>query len=187
MPTKGKLTIQEKLAAQYMALGMSLTEAAAGADISLPVLRRAMQHPLFEGEVERCRARAFPSLAERLGGRLQAMQEPALESLNTLMLNAESEAVRLKATEGTLDRGGILVRHLGSGHGGGQGQAPITLDHAALHAILSGALNMGQQGIIMAFASLGTSMRQGTSLGHAPAEAEGHAIDVTPAPAHGET
>src|SRR5437773_2724483 len=132
MPAKGKLTVSEKLAAQYVALGMSLDDVAQACDLSLPLLKRTLTHPLMQREVEQCRLRAFPALVERLGNRLEQLQEPALERMGGL-LDAESEAIQFQSAKDLLNRG-PLAAHQGAAQG--QGGMQITLDHQALHAIL---------------------------------------------------
>lgn len=156
MPTRGKLSHAEKLAAQYMALGMSITDAAQATELALPVLRRAMTHPLFEAELERCRNRAFPALAERLTDRLDRLQEPALAKMGEL-LQAESEPVQFQAAKDLLNRGPLAPKTLYQGQVNQQqvlGMS-ISLDQQALTAILSGALNMGHHAIVNTFAQLG--------------------------------
>jgi len=155
MPARGKLTMAEKLAAQYIALGMGLPEVAQTCDITLPVLKRTLTHPLMAQEIDRCRARAFPALVERLGSKLEQLQEPALDTMGAL-LRAESEAVQFQSAKDLLNRGPLGTAQGGSGQAGGM---QITLDHQALSAILAGALNMGHHGILAAFASLGSPGR----------------------------
>ena len=154
MPVRGKLTMPEKFAAQLIALGHSLTDVAQEAELSLPVLRRALTHPLMDAEVSKWRVRAFPVLVDRLSNRLEQLQEPALEQMADL-LHAESEPVQFQAARDLLNRG-PLAPSPGQHGPGGQGGMTISLDQAALQAILAGALNMGQHGIVAAFASLGT-------------------------------
>lgn len=140
----------EKLAAVYLAQGMSMGEAAEACEISLDVLRRAIQHPLVEGEIARCRARAFPELSERLSRRLESFQEPALEEMGGL-LREESPVMRFKASSYLLDHGPLGKQAQGAGEGG----VHVHLDRGALEAILHGAMNAGEIGIVAAFGRLG--------------------------------
>lgn len=167
MPSRGRLTLHEKLAAQYLALGMSMTEAAQSADMELTLLRRAMSHPLFEAEIERCRQRAFPIVAERLTQRLEQLQEPALERMGSLM-QAESEAVQFQASRDLLNRGPLAPKPAHPGRELPAQGATIHLDQQALQAILAGALNMGQHGIVAAFAALGHPQPLPQEQGHEP-------------------
>ena len=154
MPSKGSLTTPEKFAAQLLALGKSLTFAAESAGLSLPQLRKRLDLPLMQQEIERWRGQHFVGLSESLGARLAEMQHPALEAMGDLM-TAESEPVRLGAAKDILDRGPLSRRIQGErGGAGAQGQGQITLDQQALTAILAGAMNMGHAGILTAFAAL---------------------------------
>lgn len=154
MPSKGQLTTPEKFAAQLLALGKSLTFAAEQAGLTLPQLRKRLELPLMQHEIERWRGQHFAGLSESLGARLTEMQHPALEVMGDLM-SAESEPVRLGAAKGILDRGPLSRRIQGERGGGpGQVQGQIILDQQALTAILAGAINMGHAGILTAFAAL---------------------------------
>jgi hypothetical protein len=155
MPVRGRLTTEEKLAAQYLALGMSLTQAADTTGLGLDLLRNALRHPLMEQEIEACKRRAFPVLADRLARRLEETQEPALNKMAGL-LDAESEGVQFQAARDLLNRGPLAPKM-----GLQSQQQPglsIHLDQSALHAILAGALNAGNQGIVAAFASLSRAL-----------------------------
>ena len=154
MPVKGSLTTPEKFAAQLLALGKSLTFAAESAGLSLPQLRKRLDLPLMQHEIERWRSQHFAGLSESLGARLAEMQHPALETMSDLM-TAESEPVRLGAAKDILDRGPLSRRIQGErGSTGAQGTGAITLDQQALTAILASAMNMGHAGILTAFAAL---------------------------------
>ena len=89
------------------------------------------------------------SLSESLGARLVELQHPALETMGEL-LTAESEPVRKSSAEYILDHGpiGKKVRQEQ------QPQGQISLDQAALTAILAGAANIGNMAIIGAFAAM---------------------------------
>ena len=150
MPTKsGQLTMPEKFAAQLLALGKSPAFSAEQANMPIVSLKKALALPLFQDEVERLRAQVFDSLSESLTARLVELQHPALETMGDL-LEAESEPVRKSSAEYILDHGpiGKKVR---------QEQPPqgqISLDQAALTAILAGAANIGNMAIIGAFAAI---------------------------------
>lgn len=153
MPVKGQLTPAEKLAAQLIALGHSLADAADESGITLPVLRKRMDFPLFAAEIERWRSKCFASLQESLAARLEKLQHPALETMASLM-QAESESVQFQASKDLLNRGPLAPK---PAYGGGmlpEGGAAIHLDQKALEAILFGARNAGQHAIVAAFAAL---------------------------------
>lgn len=152
--TKGQLTTSEKFAAQLLALGKSLTFAAEQSGVGLPQLRKRLTLPLMQQEVERWRGVHFAGLSESLGARLEELQHPALEAVSDL-LTAESEPVRLGAARDLLDRG-PLSRKLQGGlqASGSSAIGQISLDQAALTAIISGAMNMGNAAILTAFAAL---------------------------------
>lgn len=152
MPRKGKLTVEERYAAQLLALAHSLTETAEMAGLGLDELRRAMGHPLMEAEIAQARLRAYPVLEERLKAHLERVQEPALSRMEGL-LGAESEPVQFQAARDLLNRGPLAPQPRWSrGQPEVQG-ATIHLDTQAILAILAGALNMGQHGLVAAFAA----------------------------------
>jgi hypothetical protein len=151
MPHRSQLTIQEKLAAQYLACGMLPREVQQATEMGESTLKRLQTEPLFIREVDMARQRAFPLLAERLTKRLEELQEPALEKMNALM-EAESEPVQFQAAKHLLVSGPLGAKPERGGdpaHG-----ATIHLDQQALAAVLGGALNMGHSGLIAAFAAL---------------------------------
>lgn len=152
MPSKGQLTTAEKFAAQLLALGKTLTFASEQAGLSLPQLRKRLELPIMQQEIDRWRSQHFASLSESLGTRLEALQHPALETMSDL-LTAESESVRHSTAKDLLDRG-PLSRKIQDNRNGQGGPATISLDQAALTAILAGAMNIGHAGILNAFSSL---------------------------------
>lgn len=158
---RGQLSTQDKWAAQLLAMGKPLAEVAEEVELPVPTLKRHVELPLFQQEVERWRNKLFSTVADRLVARLERLQEPALERMADLM-QAESEPVQFQAAKNLLDRGPLAPRpgNTQGPHGPGSG-ATIHLDQQALTAILSGALNIGNNGIIAAFAALPA---------HAPAE-----------------
>ena len=97
----------------------------------------------------RCRARTFPQLSERLSARLESFQEPALEGMGEL-LREESPAMRFKASSYLLDHGPLGKQAQEQGEGG----VHVHLDRGALDAILRGAINAGERGIVAAFGAL---------------------------------
>lgn len=153
MPIKGQLTPQEKLAAQLCAMGHSLGDVSDESGISIAVLRKRMEFPLFAAEVERWRSKLFKTMGESLAARVEQLQHPALETMASLM-QAESEPVQFRAAQDLLNRGPTAPRHYPGGAVVPEGGMQIQLDQKALEAILLGALNMGQHGIVAAFAAL---------------------------------
>jgi hypothetical protein len=150
MPTRtGQLTMPEKFAAQLLALGKTHAFAAEHANIGITTLKKCLTLPLFQDEIERLRMLHFETLSESLGARLSELQHPALEAMGEL-LEAESEPVRKSSAEYILDHGpiGKKVRQEQ------QTQGQISLDQAALTAILAGAANIGNTAIIGAFAAV---------------------------------
>lgn len=176
MPVRGRLTIQEKLAAQYIAVGMSLTDAAEQADIPLAMLRRSLPHPLFEAEIEASRMRTFPIMADRLTRRLEEVQEPALAKMVGLM-EAESETIQFQSAKDLLNRGPLTPKSVHGQSEQPQNGATIHLDQQALQAILAGSLNAGQSAIIAAFAALSIPVPV-TPQGPAPAQLIERAITL---------
>ena len=167
MPVKGQLTPAEKLAAQLIALGNSLADAAEESGISLAVLRKRMDFPLFAAEIERWRGKLFGTMAESLQARLEKLQHPALETMASL-LQAESEPVQFQASKDLLNRGPLAPK---PGYAGGmlpEGGAAIHLDQKALEAIIFGARNAGQHAIVAAFAALPQPAPQAPLLAQEP-------------------
>ena len=150
MPTKsGQLTMPEKFAAQLLALGKSPAFVSEQANIGMVSLKKCMNLALFQDEIERWRTQHFASLSESLGARLVELQHPALETMGNL-LEAESEPVRKSSAEYILDHGPIGKKARQEQ----QPQGQISLDQAALTAILAGAANIGNMAIIGAFAAM---------------------------------
>ena len=169
MPAKGQLTTAEKFAAQLLALGKSLTFAAESTSLSLPQLRKRLELPIMQQEIDKWRHQHFAGLSDSLGARLQELQHPALEAMGDL-LTAESEPVRKSAATDLLDRGPIGRKVQSNLNAQGQqAQSQITLDQQALTAILAGAINIGHAGILTAFAALQNH-----------ASDQNHAKDITP-------
>ena len=159
-----RLSIQEKLAAQYLALGMSVQEVAQSTELNEGQLKRLQKTPLFQVEFDRCVDRTYPILAERLTRKLEQLQEPALNHLELLMTKAESEPVQLGAANSILNRGPLAVKsHATSQQQPGQ---TITFDQGALQAIIGGAVNIGQSSIIAAFNAFAHSLNDSPSQTH---------------------
>jgi len=142
------LTTKQKLVAQYLALGYIESEAGKYANVSLAVVKKWQHEPLFQGEVQESRDRAFKTLEERLVARMEALQEPALERMGRL-LNAESESVQLHAAEAILDKG-----PLGEKKETPPGGVALSLDKATLEVMLKSAVNAGEVGVMAAFRAI---------------------------------